>query len=397
MPYVSHCPLEPQNACVHFEADRVRIIAPMQQPAGASRLAQQTTGVDRFNIEVQMTRVGGGFGRRLSNDFVAEALILSKLSGKPIRLLWTREDDLRHDFCRPFGHHQLLATLDHEGAVTGWAHRLASASKYYRRPDMPEDQLWTSELYPDDFPAQLLPNLRLEWFAVKSGMTRGSWRAPAHTANAFAVQSFVDEVAHAAGQDPLAFRLALIGPPRQLPYASHGGPIFETGRLSEVLRRAAKRIGWGRELPAGHGLGIAAHFTVGGYAAHAMEVAVAGDGSYRIERCVCVVDVGRPINRLGIEAQMMGGTIDGISTAQNLEIHIERGQVVEGNFDSYPLLQMADGPDVEIEIIDSERDPSGAGEMGIPTAVPALSNALFAATGKRIRSLPKGRQLTAVG
>ena len=397
VPYVSHCPLEPQNACVHVESDRVRIIAPMQMPSGASRLAQQITGVDRFDIDVQMTRVGGGFGRRLSNDFVAEALILSKLSGKPIRLLWTREDDLRHDFYRPFGHHHLIATLDDQHRLSGWAHRLASASKYYRRPDMPDDQLWTSELYPDDFPAQLLPNLRLEWFAVKSGMTRGSWRAPAHTANAFAVQSFIDEVADATGQDPLAFRLKLLGPPRQLAYSGHGGPVFETGRLSEVLRRAAQRVGWGRRLQPGRGIGLAAHFTFGGYAAHAMEVSVATDGSYRIERCVCVVDVGRPINRLGIEAQMMGGTIDGISTARNLEIHIDKGQVVEGNFDSYPLLRMTDAPDVEVEIIDSEREPSGAGEMGIPTAAPALTNALFAASGKRIRSLPIARQMADAG
>jgi isoquinoline 1-oxidoreductase subunit beta len=387
VPYVSHCPLEPQNACVHVQADRVTIVAPLQSPGGASRVAHQLTGIDRLKIDVTMTRVGGGFGRRLTNDFVAEAVLLSKLTGKPIKLVWTREDDLRHDFYRPFGHHHLIATLDDAGSVTGWAHRLASASKYHRRPDVKADELWMPEIYTDDFPARCVPNLRYEWFAVDSGMTRGSWRAPAHTANAFVVESFIDEIAHASAQDPLALRLALLGPARELPYEQHGGPTFNPGRLAEVLKRAATAIGWGRPVGEGRGRGLAAHFTFGGYAAHATEVRVDG-GAYRIERCVCAVDVGRAINPLGVEAQMMGGTIDGISTARNLEITIEGGRVREGNFDSYPLLAMKDAPDVEVIIVPSERDPVGAGEMGIPTAAPALTNALFAATGRRIRSLP---------
>ena len=393
VPFVSHCPLEPQNACADVRADRVLIIAPMQMPSGASRVAAQITGIDRMKIEVRMTRVGGGFGRRLTNDFAAEAVMLSKATGKPIKLMWTREDELRHDFFRPFGHHHMIATLDAAGAVTGWAHRLASASKYYRRPDVKATDLWTSELYPDDFPAQLLPNVRMEWFGVESGITRGSWRAPAHTANAYAVQSFVDEIAHATKQDPLALRLKLLGEPRELSYGQHGGPTFNPGRLANVLRMAANRIGWGRNMPQGRGLGLAGHFTFGGYAAHAMEVSVADDGVFRIERCVCAVDVGRPINRLGLEAQMIGGTIDGISTARNLEISIAGGRVVQSNFHDYPLLRIADAPDVEVEIVDSDRDPSGAGEMGIPTAAPALTNAIFAASGKRVRSLPIGSRI----
>jgi isoquinoline 1-oxidoreductase beta subunit len=393
VPFVSHAPLEPQNACVDVRKDKVLIVGPLQMPGGASRVAAQLTGIDRLNIEVRMTRVGGGFGRRLTNDFIAEAVMLSQRVGKPIKLVWTREEDMRHDFYRPFGQHHLIATLDANRKLTGWAHRLASASKYYRRPDVKPEDLWTSELYPDDFPAQLLDNVRMEWFGINSGITRGSWRAPAHTANAFAVQSFVDEIAHATKQDPLALRLQLLGAARELPYGQHGGPTFNPGRLADVLRLAGQRIGWGRSVPRGRGLGIAGHFTFGGYAAHAMEVSVSGDGSYRIERCVCAVDVGRPINRLGLEAQMMGGTIDGISTARNLEISIKEGQVVQSNFNDYPLLRIADAPDVEVAIVDSERDPAGAGEIGLPTAAPALTNAIFAASGLRVRNLPVGARL----
>lgn len=393
-PYVSHATLEPPCAFVHVTDGRARVIAPLQQPAGAQRAVHAVTGVPRPAISVEMTRVGGGFGRRLTNDFVAEAALVAKATGWPIKLVWTRTDDLQHDFFRPFGHHELIATLDAENRVTGWTHRLASASKYYRRDGVNPEDMWTAELYPDDFPARLVPNYRLEWHAVASGMTRGSWRAPAHTANAFVVQSFLDEIAHASGQDPLAFRLAMLGPDRVFDYAQHGGPKFSTGRLRAVLERVAREIGWGRALPRGRGIGLAAHFTFGGYAAHAIEAAVSPTGVIGFERVVCAVDVGRPINPLGIAAQMQGGTIDGLSTALNLEITIQGGRVQQSNFDGYPLAMMGQMPkDVEVHVISSEESPSGCGEMGIPTAAPALANAIFAACGVRIRNLPMRDQV----
>lgn len=388
VPYVSHAPMEPQNAFVHVERDRCTVIAPMQQPGGVPRLAMNITGLTRDKTSVTMTRVGGGFGRRLTNDFVAEAVHISKATGKPIKLLWTREDDLQTDFYRPAGHHRLVACLDAESRVNGWAHRLASASKYYRRAGVAEDKMFEAEVYVDDFPAGLVDNLTYEWLAVKSGVPRGSWRAPAHYANAFAVQSFIDEVAHATGQDALALRLRMLGEARALDYAQHGGPKFETARLRAVLERVASDIGWGRKLPRGEGLGLACHFTFGGYAAHAFHVAVSPKGELAIRRVVCAVDVGRVINPLGVRAQMEGGTIDGLSTALHQEITVKEGRVVQSNFHDYPLLKMAEAPAVEVHIVDSAADPKGCGEMGIPTVAPALGNAIFNACGVRVRSLP---------
>jgi isoquinoline 1-oxidoreductase beta subunit len=389
VPFLAHATMEPPGALVDLRGGRARLSASLQSPGGASRMINAITGIPRTNIDIELPRSGGGFGRRLENDFVAEATLVAQTIGKPVKLLWTREDDLANDFYRPFGLHRLRAALDARGQVTGWWQRVAATSRKWRanRDDDPD---WVGTLDIDGFPAACVPNYLAEFVDVPFGLARGWWRGPLHTFSAFAVQSFVDEVAAAAHRDPLELRLALLGAPRDLSYREHGGPVFSTGRLAAVLREAARLVDYGRVRPQGHGVGLAAHFTFGGYTAHAMEVAANGDG-WRIERCLCVADVGQVVNPAGVHAQLMGGTVDGISTALGLEITVQDGRVQQSNFDGYPLLRMPDAPQVETHVMSSALTPSGAGEMGVPGAAPALANAIHAATGRRIRRLPMRR------
>ncbi len=389
-PFVAHATMEPPGATLHITADRVKLIASLQSPGDASRMISAMTGVPRLNIDIELPRSGGGFGRRLENDFVAEAVQVAQAVKQPVKVVWTREDDLQNDFYRPFGIQRLRAAIDARGQVVGWSHRVAATSRRWRS-GMTDDPDWVATLDVDGFPANCVPNYLAEFVDVPFGLARGWWRAPLPTFAAYATQCFVDEVAAAAKRDPLELRLEMLGSPRELDYRDHGGPRWHTGRLAATLREAAKRIGYGRTLPAGRGIGLATHFTFGGYTSHAIEVSATPGGGWRIERCVCVSDVGIVVNPAGVEAQLMGGTIDGLSTALGLEITVKNGRVEQRNFDDYPLMRIGEAPAVEVVILPSGLPPCGAGEMGVPSAAPALANAIFAATGKRLRDMPLRR------
>jgi isoquinoline 1-oxidoreductase beta subunit len=384
-PFLAHATAEPMNCQVRLDADRAIVITPTQDPQQALSVVQRLTGLDATNIDIRTPRVGGGFGRRFDHDVLAEAVILAKAADKPVKLMWTREQDLTHDVYRPGAVHRMQALLDRHKRIIGWRVRKASASALVGR-EVPADRLWTSEADPDALPAGLLPDYSSAWYELDSPLPRGPSRGGHDVVDAFATQMFIDDIAREMRRDRLELRMELLGAPKLLPRANGG--FIDTTRMANVLQQAAVRIQWSRRRNNGHGLGVAFHAIDGGYCAHAFEVSVRS-GKLRIHRAVVAIDVGRAVNPLGLEAQATGATLDGISSALGQAITTRNGRVLEHDFKHYPLASMAQLPDtVEVIVIPSDEAPTGASALAMPSAAPALASAVGAATTIRVRRLP---------
>jgi isoquinoline 1-oxidoreductase beta subunit len=394
-PMVAHAPMEPQNTLVHVTADGATVITPTQQPVGVASTVAEVLGIPIEKVKVVPVRCGGGFGRRLYTDMVAEAALIAKAVGVPVKLVWTRECDMATDLYRPGGAHRFRAALDAGSKLTGWDHGIASQSRRYRSaPDQGIASLATSEVAPHDHPGALVPNRRFDYVPIDSAAPRGAWRAPGHNINGWTMQAFLDEVAEAAGQDPLAFRLAMLGAPRDLPYEAHGGPIFSTGRMAAVLRLAAEKGDWGKPLPEGSGRGIAGHFSFGSYVAHVVQVTMKPGGTFNVDRVTSGVDCGIAVNPNGVAMQNEGAINDALSTALGQAITIRGGRVEQSNFADYPMMRIDRAATlIETHIVPSDAPPRGMGEPSLPPFTAALTNAIHAASGKRIRTLPIGEQL----
>lgn len=412
LPYLAHAPMEPMNATAHVADGRCEVWAPTQAPGIARAQVAEALGLDQRDVEIHTTMLGGGFGRRLVQDYAVEAARISAHVGKPVKVTWSREEDQNNDFYRPMAVSRIRGALDDSGAPIAWHHHLVTQSIL---DDVGSD--FIGALVPGGMPRPLarfaaasapgafrrgvlvdntavegakdvaydVPNLTVEWTRATSPVKSGFWRAVGHSHTAFVTESFLDELAHAGKQDPVALRRRLLGGQK---------------RHLAVLERAAKEAGWGSPLPAGRGRGVAVHASFHSVCAQVIEASVerdspAGAPRIRVHRVVAALDCGRVVNPELVRAQVESAVVFGLSAALEQQITFEGGQVQETNFHRYRLLRMHECPVIEVHLIDSEADPTGVGEPPLPPVAGALGNALFAATGLRLRSLPLAPALRA--
>ncbi len=369
---LSHAPMEPMNFTADYHDGKVSLIGPTQFQQGAQGAVAAALGLKPEDVSVKTTFLGGGFGRRLELDFIVQAAQISKAVGKPVKLLWTREDDITHDFYRPMALHRMEGALDANNKPVALTFQLTSQSVTQRAFGLPKDTL-------DPFMAEAsvvpyaIPNMTQDLVIHDAGLRVGYWRSVSHALNAFANECFVDEMATAAGQDPVAFRMAL---------------LTEKPRFSTVLKLASEKAGWGTPAPAGHFRGVALMEGYDTYMAQVAEISVGEDKSIRVHRVVVAADLGRMVNPDTVEAQIQSSVIFGMSAALAGEITLVDGRVQQTNFDTYPVVRWNAAPKIDVLLVESTEKPGGIGEPATSLIGPAIANAVFAATGKRVRKMP---------
>ena len=375
LPLLAHATMEPVNCTVHLRPDACDIWVGIQVAARARDVAAATAGLPVEKVTIHNHLIGGGFGRRLEVDFIPQAVRIAQQVDGPVKVIWTREEDIQHDIYRPYYYDRLAAGLDASGAVVGFSHRVVGSSIVAR---------WLPPAFKDGFDFDAVdgaagpydfPNLRVDYVRQEppAGLTTGWWRGVGITHNAFMVEGFIDELAAKAGKDPVDYRRALLD---------------KAPRARGVLDLAAEKAGWGTPLPAGIGRGVALLFGFGTYMAQVAEVAVGKDGQVRVQRVVCAVDCGTVVNPDTVQAQIQGGIMFGITAALYGAITIKDGRVEQSNFDSYQVLRINEAPAVDVHIVKSSEAPGGMGEPATSAVSPAIVNAIFAASGKRLRQLP---------
>jgi isoquinoline 1-oxidoreductase beta subunit len=382
--FVSHTTLEPMNTTAHWHDGIMEIWSPTQQPNRGLPLVTALVGVPDDKVVIHQTRCGGGFGRRLMNDYMVEAAAIALKVKGPVKLQWTREDDFTHDFFRPAGYHQFKGAIDKNGKLDAWREHFISFTTDGKTAV-------SGGGYSDNLKySTIAPNLRRATTMMPLLIPTGPWRAPADNAQVFPQQSFLHELSLAAGRDHIQFLLDAVN--RNVPELAPADKKkinFSPSRASAVIRLCAEKAGWGKKLPKGSGLGLAWCYSHAGHVAQAVEISVGADKRIKVHRIVVAADVGPIIDLAGAEAQAQGASIDGFSTVMGLQITIEKGRIQQQNFNDYPMLRIPFAPSmVEAHFIQSDFPPTGFGEPALPALAPALGNAIFAATGERVRTMP---------